>query len=253
MDSAYREHLLYKVTTLEVQHIFSEHLLPKTHTAPVVNFTNEQIWPSLFLFVCLAALSLVKVNAFPKMLRVLQSIFSRQVLQQLEREESGVFKFHSIVLNTFFILNLAFLVFKINNIYAIILTDTPFALQYLFFLFLMAVIVFFKVIINNLLIVFTGERKLISEYNVSSRLIDQAFGILIFPWVVLMQFTTFNPRIFILGAILVLTFSLLLKWYRGVLIGLIDQRIGLLQIFSYFCGLEILPVFVLVKFLIQTF
>lgn len=187
------------------------------------------------------------------MIRVLQSTFSRQVLQQLEREESGVFKFHSVLLNLFFILNLAFLVFKINSIYGFILNETPYVLQYLFFLALIAVIGFFKVLVNNLLIVFTGERKLISDYNVSSRLVDQAFGILIFPWIILMQFTTFNPIIFISGAMLVLTFSILLKWYRGVLIGLIDQRIGLLQIFSYFCGLEILPVFVLVKFLIQTF
>ncbi|MBL7931403.1 MAG: DUF4271 domain-containing protein [Bacteroidia bacterium] len=237
----------------DIHHIFNDHLLKKQHLDPVINFTDEQIWPSLFLFICLGALSLVKVNAFSKMVRVIQSIFSRQVFQQLEREESGVSKGHSIILNVFFILNLAFLMFKINSIYNIILSETPAVLQFLFFLTVITVTLFFKVIMNNLLIVFTGERKLISEYSVSSRLVDQAFGILIFPWIVLMQFTTFNPLIFISVAILVLAFSLILKWYRGVLIGLIDQRIGLLQIFSYFCGLEILPVFVLVKFLIQTF
>ncbi len=218
-----------------------------------MNFTNEQIWPSLFLLFCLAALALVKVNAFPKLIRVVQSTFSRQVLQQLEREEAGFFRNYSFILNLFFILNLAFLVFKINSIYGFILKETSYFLQYLFFLALVSLILFFKLSMNRVLIVFTGERKLITEYNVSSRLVDQAFGLALFPCVVLMQFSTFNPVIFLSGALLIMAFSILLKWYRGVIIGLVDQRIGLLQIFSYFCGLEILPVFVLVKFLIQTF
>lgn len=237
----------------EIQHIFANHLLQKQHATPQLNLSNEQIWPSLFLFLCLAALSLVKFNAFPRLLRVIQSTFSRQVLQQLEREESGFFRNYSFILNVFFILNVSFLVFKINSIYGYVLEDSSYLLQYLFFLGIISLVVFFKLSMNQVLIVFTGERKLITEYNVSSRLVDQAFGIVLFPWVVLMQFSTLNPLIFIWGALLVLAFSILLKWYRGVIIGLIDQRIGILQIFSYFCGLEILPVFVLVKFLIQTF
>jgi hypothetical protein len=68
-----------------------------------------------------------------------------------------------------------------------------------------------------------------------------------------MEFSKFNSLIFIWGGLLVLAMVVLLKWYRGLLMSLVIERIGLLQIFSYFCGLEILPVFVLVKYIIETF
>jgi hypothetical protein len=241
------------VGPLGTEHIFLNHLLQKEHLNPLLNVRNEQIWPSVYLFVCLAILVLVKVNSFSRLVRVMQSTFSQQILQQLEREESNPFKSYSLALNVFSMLNLAFLAFKINVIYKFILVDSSNFLQYCFFLLIIFMVVFFKAVINRVLVVFTGERKLISEYNTSAMLLDQAFGILIFPWIVLMQFSTFDPIIFISGALIILAFSILLKWYRGVIMGLIDQRIGLLQIFSYFCGLEILPVFVLVKYLIQTF
>ncbi len=84
-------------------------------------------------------------------------------------------------------------------------------------------------------------------------LVNQSFGLFLFPLIVLMEFSKFNPLIFIWCASLVLGTAVLLKWYRGVLMSLVVERIGLLQIFSYFCALEILPVFVLVKYIIETF
>jgi hypothetical protein len=75
----------------------------------------------------------------------------------------------------------------------------------------------------------------------------------LFPCVVLVELSPINPFIFIsLGGIILAT-SILLRWYRGIIIGLVEQRLGFLQIFSYFCSLEILPVFVLVKYIIETF
>lgn len=110
-----------------------------------------------------------------------------------------------------------------------------------------------KLIVNRLLSLFTDKRKLISEYTISSTLVNQSFGLFLFPFIVLMEFSPFSPIVFIAGAIIVLVVAVVLKWYRGLIMGLIEERIGLLQIFSYFCGLEILPVFVLVKYIIETF
>lgn len=112
---------------------------------------------------------------------------------------------------------------------------------------------FTKTIINRLIAFFTNEDKLIGDYSTRSSLINQAFGIFLFPLIVLLEFSPFNPLTFISLALVVLALSFLLKWYHGLIKGLIDERIGLLQIFTYFCGLEILPVFVLVKFVIETF
>jgi hypothetical protein len=67
------------------------------------------------------------------------------------------------------------------------------------------------------------------------------------------ELTSFNSLIFVSGAFVILSSSIIYRWYRGVIIGLIEERVGLLQTFTYFCGLEILPVIVLVKYIIETF
>jgi hypothetical protein len=238
---------------VENRHIFHDHLLQPQHPFPVVKASNEQIWPSVFLIICLGLLVLVKIRSFPRAIRIIQSTFSSQVLQQLEREEHNPFKFYSIALNLFFVLNVSFLVFKINTLYNFVLSETSYFVQFCFFLAIVLFVFSFKALINRLLAFFTDERKIISEYVTSSTLVNQAFGLFLFPWIVLVQFSTFNPWIFISGALAVLAAAVVLKWYRGVIMGLVEERIGLLQIFSYFCGLEILPVFVLIKYIIETF
>lgn len=196
---------------------------------------------------------LIRVNAFQRVVRIVQSTFSNQVLQQLEREEINPFKFHALALNLFFVLNVSFLVYKINNLYHFVLTDSGHLVQFSFFLLLILLVIVLKNILNKILVFFTDQRKVISDYAISSTLVNQTFGLFLFPLVILLEFSPFNPLVFISGAVVVLGGAVVLKWYRGLISGLIVERVGILQIFSYFCGLEILPFFVLVKYIIETF
>lgn len=242
-----------KLAGVYYEHIFHQHLLPRQHALPVIYAGNEQVWPSVFLFVCLAILALVKVSAYSKVVKIVQSTFSVQAMHAMEREEINPFKVYHIALTLFFLLNVSFLAYKINGIYQLILVHESHLAQFGFFLFLVCVVSGFKVLMNNLLSFFTNERKAVSEYTVNSVLVNETFGLLLFPWIILAEFSNYDPLIFVSGAVIVMAASLLLKWYRGVIIGLVEERIGLLQTFSYFCGLEILPVLVLVKYVIETF
>lgn len=233
--------------------LFQDHLLPLQHPGPLLHISYKQVWPSVFLLCCLILLALVKLSSFSKVVKIVQSTFSLQALHELERGELNPLRFYSLGLNLFFMLNLSFLLYKINSIYNFILPDSFSLYQYLFFLGVVLLIMGFRTVANWLLAHFTNERRVISEYSLNSLFINQTFGLLLFPWIVLMELSPFNPIIFISAALIVLAVSALLKWYRGVIMGLVEERIGLLQIFSYFCSLEILPVFVLVKYVIETF
>lgn len=219
----------------------------------MVKISSQQVWPSVFLIGCLIMLVLVKISAYTKVVKIVQSTFSAQVMQQMEREEINPLKFHHLALNMLFLLNLSFLCYKINGIYKFILVEESRLVQFGFFVLLVSLVFFARLLANYLLALFTNERKLVSEYSVNASLINQTFGLLMFPWIILSEFSTLNPLVFISGAVIILISAVLLKWYRGAIIGLVEERIGLLQIFSYFCGLEILPVLVLVKFVIETF
>lgn len=237
----------------DTQHIFYEHLLQRHNASPLLKSANELIWPSVLLFVCLLLVVMVKVSAFPKLVRIVQSTFSPQVLQQLEREEINPFKFYSLALNLIFILNVAFLIYKINSLYKFVLVEASYFTQFCFFFGLVFVVFLLKMLLNKFLSLITDKRRVISDYTVSSVLVNQTFGLFLLPLIVLIEFSPFNPLIFIIGALAVLAAGFILKWYRGIIMGLVEERIGLLQIFSYFCGLEILPIFVLVKYIIETF
>jgi hypothetical protein len=241
------------VTAEDPHDIFAGHLLAPANQAPIIKPGTELIWPSVMLVLCLVLLAAVKYTAYPKLLRIIQSTFSKQILQQLEREEQNSMKFYSVALSIFFALNLAFLIYRLNDYYHVVLADTDGFTQFVFFFFCILLLWGFKKTVNVLLSVFTDTRRLFSDYDINSTLVDQTFGLFLFPWVVLIQFSDFEPRVFLIGAATVLCVAILVKWYRGMIMGLIEERVGLLQIFSYFCGLEILPFFVMVKYIIETF
>jgi hypothetical protein len=241
------------VISTPAPHIFQDHLLQPLHAGALAKPGYEQIWPSVFLIVCLALLVLVKARFFSKVVKIVQSTFSLRALQELEREELNPFRLYSILLNLFFILNLSFLAYKLNGMYHFILVDKPDLAQFFFFLGLIILLSGIKAIANRILGYFTNEKKVISEYVVNSLFINQTFGLLIFPWMVLIQLSNLNPLLLISCSLIVVGLSVLLKWYRGMIIGLVEQRIGILQIFSYFCSLEILPIFIVAKYIIETF
>ncbi len=212
--------------------LFADHLLPKQHLTPLARTEHELIWPSVFFVICLTLLALVKFSSFSKVVKIIQSTFSLQALQQLEREELNPFRFYALGLNLFFMLNLSFLLYKVNSINKYILVNSHSLSQFLFFFACILVVVVLKAFANQLLAHFTNERKVISEYSINSLFINQTFGLLLFPWIILMELSPFNPLIFVSAAFIVLASSVLLKWYRGVIMGLVEERLGLLQIFS---------------------
>ncbi len=234
-------------------HIFYDHLLQKQHLTPLLRTQSEVIWTSVFLLFCLALIVFVKVTASSKVLKIIQSTFSSNALHELEREEGKSFKLHSVLLSLFFLLNVSFLLYKVNSFYNLVFTDNSMFMQFVIIFFILVIFIGIKTFLNQFISFLSNDKKTISEYSYNSVKINQTFGIFLFPWLILAELTKFNALIFVSGAFVVLAASLIYRWYRGVIIGLIEERVGLLQTFTYFCGLEILPVVVLVKYIIETF
>lgn len=211
------------------------------------------IWTSVFFLCCLGLLVFIKVTSYSKVLKIVQSTFNSNALHELEREESKSFKLYSVLLSLFFLLNVSFLLYKVNSFYNLVFTESALFVQFAFILLIVLLFIAFKTLLNQFICFLSNDWKTLSEYSYSSLKINQTFGIFLFPWLVLAELTQFNALIFISGAFVVLAAAIVYRWYKGVIIGLIEERVGLLQTFTYFCGLEILPVIVLVKYIIETF
>jgi hypothetical protein len=241
------------VNRLNTEHIFLNHLLQPINDGSVMRNAHALIWPSIILLSVLVLIVLVKLYSYSRVILIIQSIFNTQVLQQLEREETSLFKFYNIALNITFVFNLSMLCFQINSVYNLILPQTDSFTQFLFFVVTISVAISFKTIINKVFVLLTGDKKVLNDYDTNASLINQAIGLFLFPWVILIQFGKFNPVFLLSSALVILATGFFIKWYRGVIMSLVEQRVGLLQILSYFCGLEILPICVMVKYTIETF
>ena len=234
-------------------HLFFEHLLQKQHLVPVFKQHTNVVWTSVFFLLCFALLVFIRVTSSSKVLKIIQSTFNSNALHELEREETKSFKLHSILLSLFFFLNISFLFYKVNSFYKFVFSENDLFVQFTLILLIVLLFAGIKNLLNQFICILSNDYKTISEYSYNSIKINQTFGLFLFPWLILAELTHFNSLIFVSGAFVVLAASLIYRWYRGIIIGLLEEKVGLLQTFTYFCGLEILPVFVLVKYIIETF
>lgn len=142
--------------------------------------------------------------------------------------------------------------YKVNAMFGFVLRLEDSLVQFSFFFVLILLLFAAKFALLKLLAVFTDQYRLFADYGTSTLLVNQTLGIFIFPLIALAEFTTVNPLWFVYIALSMLALSIALKWYRGLIMSLVEERIGILQIFSYFCGLEILPILSLAKFVVET-
>ena len=236
-----------------ILHIFENHLLPKVHLVPQFKISFELIWPSIFLLIAFALLVFLKITSFSKVVKIVQSSFNIQAWHQLQREDYNPYKFYSIILALLFAFNVSFLFYKLNTLYKIILVQQPHILQFTGIFVVLLILILSKIIANKILIVFTGSKTLIHQYSYYSFIINQTFGLFVFPCIILAEFSKLNSLYFLSAGVIIIGISIVLKWFRGIVFSLLEERVGILQTFIYLCTLEILPILVLVKFIIETF
>jgi hypothetical protein len=237
----------------QAEHIFSGHLLQRFSDGPVERFVYTPVWPGVLMMLGLVLLAIVKYRDYPRVYRIVISTFNKQVLQQLEREEAGTGRTYAVILNSLFIFSLAFILYKVNQFYGLIWTGKGGLLQFTFVLTFCLVVYLFKTFFTKMLGNISGGRRLTTAYLLNSSFINQTAALFLFPMAALIEFGRLNAQLMIYLAVALLLFTILMRWYRGLLLSIAEERIGILEIFSYFCGLEILPVLVLVKYLLETF
>lgn len=234
-------------------HVFSEHLLRTVSDGPVLNQRQDALWPSyLFVFVFLL-LVFLKISSFTKVSKVIQASFSLQAFRQSIREEYNPFKLYGIILSIVYMISFSFLIYKYNRLAGLMWTSYSSLAQFLFILMVVLFFIVLKYLFVFFLSRFSDRYKVLNEYTNNSFMSFQALGLLLFPCMVLAELSKLNPMVFLSVATVIITIMMLVKWYRGIVFSLVDNRLGFLQIIAYFCSLEVLPVLVVAKFLIETF
>lgn len=233
--------------------IFSGHSLKPIHTTPIFNANTTTYWPGILLFVIFAIYVLIRISEPKKILKIFISVFSLQEAKQLFREEFKLTKRMSLFLGIAFILVIAFLIQITNQYFGIILSEQSHLKQYLFFVAVICITYLVKFLANYVLAFISSNNDLGKEYLFNVFVYSQTIGIILFPFIVCLQFTKYPTELFLYPALVICAGFYALRMFRGFIISVTEQNVGILYIFLYLCALEILPLLVLIKFLLVNF
>jgi hypothetical protein len=233
--------------------VFAGHSLVPIHKDPIFRSGTIYYWPVSIMFLILILYVSIRIFDPKKLLKVFASPFSLQTSKQLLREDYKINKRVSVFLSFAFILVISYLVYITNRYFGLILQDINPIKQYLFFIITISLMYIVKFSINYLLSQLTLTKDLGKEYIFNVSVFCQTAGVVLFPFIICIQFSRYSTELFLYPAIIICIVMYLLRLFRGFVISVIEQNIGIFYIFLYLCALEILPIFVLIKFLLVNF
>ncbi len=233
--------------------IFSNHSLKTIHTTPIFNSGKTSYWQGILLFVIFSVYVLIKISEPKKILKIFASVFSLQEAKQLFREEFKLAKRMSLFMGSCFILVISFLVQITNNYFGLILNNHSPIEQYLFFIMVICLAYITKFLVNYVLAFISLNNELGKEYMFNVVVFSQTIGIILFPFIVCLQFTHYPAEWFLYPSLIICGGFFTLRMFRGFIISAREQNVGILYIFLYLCALEILPLLILIKFLLINF
>ncbi len=233
--------------------VFAGHLLAPFHADPVFRAGTTYYWPGIILFLVLTLYVSIKVYDPKKIYKIFASVFSLQASKQLFREDYKLNKRVSVFLTISFILVISFLIYMTNHYFGFILSDVSPLKQYVFFLVTVCLVYSIRFLVSYLLSFVVSNTELDREYFFNTFVFSQTLGLILFPMIVLIQFSKYPAEWFLYPAVIICAGFYVLRLFRGFVISVLEQNVGILYIFLYLCALEILPLLVLVKFLLTTF
>lgn len=241
------------IYTEGITSVFYNHGLKPIHQYPILTNVPSLYWPTALLLLVFGIYVSIKIIDPKKISKISMSIFNIQIAKQLIREDYKIYKRVSVLLSICFVLVFSFLLYKTNDRFDLILKGAEAYIQYLFFISLVTLIYTTKIIFIKLSNFLTQTYDLGNEYILTVFLHSQVLGIFLFPFVVCVQFSQYPIELFLYPSLVITSLFFLFRWFRGFVISSLEQNSGLLYIILYFCALEILPLFVLIKFLLINF
>ncbi|MFP4663088.1 MAG: DUF4271 domain-containing protein [Bacteroidales bacterium] len=210
-------------------------------------------WKDYFLIILVAGL-LAVLRAYyqnPRLfVRLLKSTFSKNETEKLRDDKQNTLsQRNAIILNLVFLVNLGMMMFLAIKYHSLSLPPHPEMINFLIVFSVIAGYYLIRIVLYHLVGFLTYAGEIQATYTQAWMGLNKWFGLLLFPAIAGMLY--FPPEagniiIFLFAGLFVLLF--LIKVYRGLQIAFAN-RISFIIIFLYLCALELLPVFVLLKYI----
>jgi len=234
-----------------VTHVFISHELAiKNDFAVPINKT-ENYWAAVILMMSLSLMVLIRVTSPKKFFILIRSFFSFNAAKQLIREDYRLNKGSSLILIFLFLINFPFLLFKINSAYHFFSYSFSGLYFYFILMFLVVVVYFVKIVFIKMIGSLTRNLALSDEYVYYSFLSIKAAGLFIYPVLIFLEYSQLQTLSLIVVGLLACSTFYALRLVRGMLILINSDGVSVFHLFLYLCGLEIIPLIVIIKILVS--
>jgi len=240
-------------------------LFPKTTYSPSL-FTSHQLktdlhqvrevrkfqpdWILGILILCAIFLAWTQIFAFKRFKQVIRAPFSKRFINQLMRDGNLFRERISISLGLIYMMCFSLLLYEVNEL---VLEWTIFRIQgFLLFLLISGFIIAFWSI-KSIFIRILGEVfrtfQTTHEYMLNSLVFNLMTGIVILPFLIMVIYLKSIPMVYF--CLIFMVFLNVFRFVRGFLIGVSLTKFSYLFLFVYLCSLEILPLLIIAKLLIN--
>jgi len=244
-----RESIIFQKTTYAPS-------LFKSHQLHTNNFQAKEVkkfqpdWVSGVLILCIILLAWTQVFAYKRFMQILLAPFSKRFINQLMRDGNLFRERISIALGLGYVFSFSLLLYQVNDL---ILGWTLFHTTgfFLYLVFAAFVVAFwsFKISVIRILGAVFRTPNTTHEYLLNSLIFNLITGVVILPLLILIVYV---KSVFLLYfALIVMAFLLIFRFVRGFFIGVTLTKFSYLFLFVYLCSLEILPLLILAKVLMN--
>lgn len=238
------------VKRVSQDYIFTGHELVKKNKDPIINQAKNDIWTTILLGTIFTFIVLLRINNEKKYLLILKSFFSLSSSRQLLREDYRINKGTSVLLIIIFLIGIPFFLLKVNAYYNYYTIENEFAF-YMQVLLILLIIYSLKLISLISISTAFNSKEIVEEYINHIFFSLKAVGIFTFPLLVLLEFSKLNALPIIISGFLFCLIFYSIRVSRGILILMNEKYTSISHIFLYFCSLEILPLMVIIKLIIE--
>ncbi len=228
------------------------HALQPVNNEPILLKPEQPFWLLGFLLIVIALLMAVRIFYRKGFSELLSAFFSFRYSGQLVRDDNILLQRTTVILSIIFNLTLALFIYQSVTV---LKWNLPFTITgfkaFLFFALLISAIYAFKFLILKVAGFVFDITQEMETYVFSVFLINNMFGLLLLP-VVVVNFLYPSFAISQVTGIAVLCVAgifFLYRLIRGVLISRETSNYSPVYLFFYLCALEIAPLLVLVKVL----
>jgi len=216
-----------------------------------VNRSNKivPIWINLSVLFWILVVVFARQSYSIRLRQIFTAVFNPKNAKQLQQEGSLLFQGFPallIILNAF---TLAFFAFKTYNDFY---PDSLYFSIFEGFLILFAAIIIFqigKILTISFISILFDTRKISSRYMLDQYMFYITNGLILFPLLLLFQFSNF--KIFLFIALFIHLSLWLYRLIRAFIIGLECTNYSWYYLIVYLCTLEVLPFFLLYKLSLQ--